>query len=311
MDFSSFCQQVSLPLCPLVGNKIEPLCYARNVELGGLIVFQPATIVILVIAMIMTLIMIYHIRSKYTAVGRKEIVMFFYVYLAVCAVELVLVAGFVPLASSAYQWFAAIHVALISTQFWVLLLNGFIGFQYAEDGTPASVWSIRISGFIFFAISFSIAICTFMNIGLSSANPVGLFVIYFVFNGTMLLIYVIMQIILVVNTLDDRWPLGDVLFGVGFFLLGQIFQLFLSVQVCEVAKHYVDGLFFGTICSLLGVMMVYKFWHSITLDDLEFSVGGKANVWEIKDEQEPLVSGMVNNDDSIEEDMAKARMARQ
>jgi len=52
-------------------------------------------------------------------------------------------------------------------------------------------------------------------------------------------------------------------------------------------KHYVDGIFFGTICTLLGVMMVYKYWDSITKEDLEFSVGGKSNIWEIKD---PLLS---------------------
>lgn len=30
--------------------------------------------------------------------------------------------------------------------------------------------------------------------------------------------------------------------------------------------------------------MVYKYWDSITGDDLEFSVGNKAGMWEIKDE---------------------------
>jgi predicted lipoprotein with Yx(FWY)xxD motif len=24
--------------------------------------------------------------------------------------------------------------------FWCLLLNGFVGFQFAEDGTPLSLW---------------------------------------------------------------------------------------------------------------------------------------------------------------------------
>jgi len=49
-------------------------------------------------------------------------------------------------------------------------------------------------------------------------------------------------------------------------------------------------MFFGTICSLLGVMMVYKYWDSITKEDLEFSVGAKENVWEIRDEYiEPQV----------------------
>jgi hypothetical protein len=117
--------------------------------------------------------------------------------------------------------------------------------------------------------------------GFGPGDPTGLFVIYFLINALMLLIYVVMQIILVINTLDDRWPLGDILFGFGFFALGQIFMLAISTQICEAAKHYVDGVFFGIICSLLGVMMVYKYWDSITKEDLEFSVGGKSNVWEL------------------------------
>jgi hypothetical protein len=91
-NFDAFCRQVSLTPCPLVGNRLDPVCYARNVELAaGTLIFQPgmctslyanviyihclhyiniiATLVILVVALIMTGIMIYHIRSKYTAVG--------------------------------------------------------------------------------------------------------------------------------------------------------------------------------------------------------------------------------------------------
>jgi hypothetical protein len=35
-------------------------------------------------------------------------------------------------------------------------------------------------------------------------------------------------------------------------------------------------------------MMVYKYWDSITKEDLEFSVGNKATVWEVND---PLLKG--------------------
>ncbi len=76
-------------------------------------------------------------------------------------------------------------------------------------------------------------------------------------------------------------------FGFFFFILGQVIEYVLSVSICDLAKHYVDGLFFGTICSLLAVMMVYKFWDVITKEDLEFSVGAKLNTWEIRD---PLLS---------------------
>jgi hypothetical protein len=32
-------------------------------------------------------------------------------------------------------------------------------------------------------------------------------------------------------------------------------------------------------------MMVYKYWDSITKEDLEFSVGSKQNNWEVQDSQ--------------------------
>lgn len=50
----------------------------------------------------MTGIMIYHIKSKYTAVGRKEIVMFFYNYILLTIVEMLLVSNIIPVASTAY-----------------------------------------------------------------------------------------------------------------------------------------------------------------------------------------------------------------
>ena len=45
MGFGSFdfiCQQAPLPLCALVGTQtgIEPICYARNVELANTLIFQ-------------------------------------------------------------------------------------------------------------------------------------------------------------------------------------------------------------------------------------------------------------------------------
>lgn len=129
-----------------------------------------------------------------------------------------------------------------------------------------------------------IALLTFLNIGpFSYSSPGALWVFYFIINGLCFIIYVISQIILVVNTLDDRWPLGDILFGTAFFIVGQILMYIFSVVICDQVKHYIDGLFFGTICTLLAVMMTYKYWDSITKEDLEFSVGSKQNVWEVKE----------------------------
>ncbi|KAL1923531.1 uncharacterized protein VTP21DRAFT_8511 [Calcarisporiella thermophila] len=289
--FDGVCQMVMLPLCPLIGpstnnrvDGVEALCYSRNIEIAQALIFQPATLIIHIIALIMTSIMIYHIKSKYTAVGRKEMVMFFYLYMITTFLEFLLVGGIIPTATNVYPYFVAAHIGLISATFWCLMLNGFVGFQFAEDGTPWSLWSIRISSFVVFAVAMFISIATFQPIrGFSPENPVVLWVIYFIFNGLLLLVYVVSQIVLVLNTLDDRWPLGDISFGVLFFAIGQVVLFAFSRQICETVKHYIDGLFFGTICNLLAVMMVYKYWDSITKEDLEFSVGNKQNVWEIKE----------------------------
>ncbi|CAG8643764.1 5332_t:CDS:2 [Cetraspora pellucida] len=282
-DFVKICETVALTVCPLVGRPegIEPECYSRNVEIAGTLIFQPATIIIHVIALVMTSIMIYHIKSKYTAVGRKEIVMFFYLYMMVTFIELLLVSGIVPAAS---DYFVAGHIGLITATFWCLLLNGFVGFQFAEDGTPLSLWSIRISSLVVFLAVFGLSIATFKNLaGFTFDHPLALWIVLYIFNGAALAIYFVLQIVLVLNTLDDRWPLGDILFGISFYVIGQVILYLFSVKICDTAKHYIDGLFFGTICTLLGVMMVYKYWDSITKEDLEFSVGSKQNVWEVKE----------------------------
>ncbi|KAL7007579.1 Chitin synthase, class 7 [Cystobasidiomycetes sp. EMM_F5] len=122
--------------------------------------------------------------------------------------------------------------------------------------------------------------------GLSSTKPVVLWIAYYIFNAACIVLYIISQLVLVIRTLDDRWPIGAILFGVGFFAAGQVLVYGFSVQICNAIKHYLDGLFFGSLCTLLAVMMVYKYYDMITKEDLEFSVGSKQAVWEVK---EPLL----------------------
>lgn len=76
-DFSSICEKTALPLCTLVGppstlsgaTGIQAKCAARSIELANTIIFEGAASFIHIIALIMTVIMIIHVRSKFTAVG--------------------------------------------------------------------------------------------------------------------------------------------------------------------------------------------------------------------------------------------------
>ncbi|KAF8310910.1 chitin synthase III catalytic subunit [Cantharellus anzutake] len=289
-SFDGICQQAALIVCPLVGTAqgIEPTCYSRNVQIGRTLVFQPAACFVHIVAIIMTLIMIFHIRSKYTAVGRKEIVMFFYLYAIIELLAMFLDSAIIPTSSNVYPWFAAIYTGLVAGAYMCLLINGFVGFQFAEDGTATSLWGLRTATLVAFGVTFFIAIATFQGFaGLSYKKPIALWIIYIIWPLVCVIVYVVLQLVLVVRTLDDRWPIGDILFGIAFFTVAQVILFAFSNLICDAVKHYIDGLFFFQLCMLLSVMMVYKYWDSITKEDLEFSVGSKTSVWEVKD---PLLS---------------------
>ncbi|EGO57347.1 Chitin synthase export chaperone [Neurospora tetrasperma FGSC 2508] len=291
-DFSSICRMAPIPLCASVGPitsiasgvGIEPDCYARNIEVANTIIFQGAASVMHIVALVMTVVMLLHVRGKFTAVGRKEITTFFYLYMILTFLSLCIDAGVIPPHSGSYPYFVAVQAGLASALVTCLVINGFVGFQLYEDGTPLSLWMLRLCSFVAFVISFLVGLATFKSwAGLGPTNTVGIFVVLYFLNALQLLLYVVMQIILVTRTLQDRWPLGDIAFGLFFFIAGQVILYAFSSPICEGISHYLDGLFFATTCNLLAVMMVYKYWDSITKEDLEFSVGTRMNNWEVKE----------------------------
>jgi len=291
-DFHKICDKTAIPLCSLIGPHsnlsggvgIQASCYSRSIELANTIIFQGAADFMHILALIMTAIMIIHVRSQFTAVGRKEITSFFYIFMVLTVFSLILDAGVVPPGSGAYPYFVAAQNGLTSALLMCLMINGFVGFQLYEDGTTLSVWLLRLLSLTWFVVVGAISLLTFKGwAGLGPTKTVALFVTLYLINCILLFIYVLTQIILVVNTLQDLWPLGDIIFGVGFFVAGQVLLYVFSDTICNGVQHYLDGLFFATICNLLGVMMVYKYWDSVTREDLEFSVGIKQHNWEVKE----------------------------
>ena len=129
-----------------------------------------------------------------------------------------------------------------------------------------SVQLLRIATLVTFGVSFFVAIATFKKIaGFDFAKPIGLWIIYILWPLVCSVVYIVSQLILVFRTLEDRWPIGDIVFGTAFFTVAQVILFAFSVTICDAIKHYIDGLFFFTLCMLLSVMMVYKYWDSITV----------------------------------------------
>jgi hypothetical protein len=82
-DFSTICVKAAIPLCALVGKQdisggagIQTGCYSRTIEIANTLIFQVANDFMHILAMIMTVVMIIHVRSKFTAVGMRPVFRF-------------------------------------------------------------------------------------------------------------------------------------------------------------------------------------------------------------------------------------------
>ena len=198
-------------------------------------------------------------KSDNVLTGRKEITTFFYFYTLLTVASLVIDCGVVPPGSGPYPYFVAAQCGLASATCLSLMINGFVGFQLYEDGTTLSVWLLRLCSLAMFLISFAVSLLTFKGwAGLGPENTVGLFVVVYLFSAMFLAVYVVMQLVLVLGTLQERWPLLHIFFGVLAFVIGQIILYVFSQTICDKVEHYMDGLFFATLLNLLAVMMVYK-----------------------------------------------------
>ncbi len=167
------------------------------------------------------------------------------------------------------QWFAAVYTGLVASAYCCILINAFVGFQFAEDGTPLSLWFLRIACLVVFGVAFFIAIATFKSFAsFSYSKTLPLWIIYILWPVICVAIYIVSQLVLVFRTLEDRWPIGDIVFGTSFWVVGMVILFAFSTTICDAIKHYIDGLFFSELCVLLSVMMVYKYWDSITVSTI-------------------------------------------
>lgn len=282
-SFTSICQKTNLPLCSVVGTAnatsafpvgIVSHCYARPVELANTMIFQVGNAFMHFGSLLVFLIIIFNIRSKYTAIGRSELLSYFYLNILLAIASLVVDCGVSPPLSGSYAYFVSLQLGMAAAVCISLLYNGIVCFQFWEDGLRKSLAGLWAVSFAWFATNFVVSLVTFKSWGgaLDNRATTVLFVVVYVLNAVILAMYVVSQLILVFFALDSYWYLGAILLFTFFFVVGQVLLYVFNNQVCEGTGHYTDGKFFATVCNIFANMMVYKFWDMITTEDLEFSV---------------------------------------
>lgn len=302
-NFADICSKTPLPLCSVVKSSthlllsnsttinnfnpqhldigILPRCYARSIELSNTMIFGIANAFVNIGALGTILIIIFNIKQKYTAIGRAEYLYFFYLLLLLIIFTLIVNCGVSPPGSGSYPYFVAIQIGIAGACCWSLLINGLLPFNFWEDGTRKSMIIVRVTSFLGFCANFLASILTFKSWvqynDMHSTNATAMFIVVYVVNIVFLFFYVICQLLVSLVMLRNLWITGSILLGVAFFVVGQILTYGFSAQICEGVNHYLDGLFFGSLCNTFTFMMVYKTWDMSTDDDLEFSVNLNKN----------------------------------
>lgn len=178
------------------------------------------------------------------------------------------------------------------------MLNGIVGFQLLDDGTPISLGLILLSAAALFIGTGYIALDTAFSYShhfdssMSSPNRnIGLYVLYQLAPLVFLVGFFILETILVLSVLGEKKPMrmcsckvwgADanairtvyLLAAALLFAIGQIFQYVISTHICSGTNGKINGALFESLFTLFAVVMTWVFWSSITEDDWPMPVTG-------------------------------------
>lgn len=179
------------------------------------------------------------------------------------------------------------------------MLNGIVGFQLVDDGTPLSLGLILGSatalfigtGYIALDTAFSYSGHFDSSMGGNNRN-IGLYVLYQLAPLVFLAAFFVLETVLVLNVLGERKPMCKsfpsshdhlhadasclvyLLAAALLFAIGQIFQYVISTHICSGTNGKINGALFETFFTLCAVVMTWVFWSSITEDDWPMPVTG-------------------------------------
>ncbi|KAK8086970.1 hypothetical protein PG994_001944, partial [Apiospora phragmitis] len=263
----AFCRDATLPVCNLLsdshnqtgpwgGCKLEGIPLSGGRQLGNL-----GSILLCGIAIAVSALLLLLSERKKAAVGRREMQLFLvgYIILEICEIFTV---GEFPLNSTVRIAFTGIHIGMVIATTWILMLNGVVGYQVIDDGTPLSIGLMAISGVILLVGTGYIALDTgfdWTGTFEDSLTPAT--------GNRNIALYVLYQLAPLVR------PMAYLTGAALLFAIGQIFNYTISPYICNGTAGKIDGALFETLFTLLSVIMVWIFWSSITEDDWPIATG--------------------------------------
>ncbi|KAK4505044.1 hypothetical protein PRZ48_003007 [Zasmidium cellare] len=225
------------------------------------------------IAILVSLFLLWKSDRKKAAVGRREMQIFLFGFIVIEICEIFTVGGF-PLDGGVRRAFSAVHIAAVVATLWILMMNGAVGYQLIDDGTPLSMGLIFGSAVALFIGTGYIALDTgfswtgYWNSSLAEPNQAyALYTLYLLVPLVFLFVYFVLETVLVLKVLGEVRPMLFLVAAMLLFAIGQIFQFVISVHICNGTNGKINGGLFESLFTLLSVIMIWVFWSSITEDD--------------------------------------------
>ena len=172
---------------------------------------------------------------------------------------------------------------MITATTWVLMLNGIVGYQIIDDGTPLSIGLMFLSGAMLLVGTGYIVLDTgydWTGYWDSSSEPpyrnIAIYVLYQLAPLIFLVAFFVLEAVLVLRILGEVRPMIYLTGAAILFAIGQIFNYVISQYICDGTSGKIDGSMFETLFTLLSVVMIWTFWSSITEDDWPVATAGAA-----------------------------------
>lgn len=122
--------------------------------------------------------------------------------------------GWFPLNGAVRRAFSAVHIAAIVADLWILMMNGAVGYQLLDDGTPTSLGLVFGSAAALFIGTGYIALDTgfswtrFFDSTLEAPNrSYSLYTLYQLVPLVFIVIYFLLETILVLRVLGEVRPM--------------------------------------------------------------------------------------------------------
>lgn len=253
---------------------VNPVCGIPRVNTDGSL-GNIADIIACGLSIFVVAAIIIHAGRRQAAVGRTEIRILFFIYLATLPLQLLTTGSLLEQGSTALVALTALHAGLVATLFWWLLGNAIVATQVVEDGTLSSIIPLSIIGVFFFVattyISFDVALTLTHTFGPS--NPpealasIPLFVLTSIWPGVAAVIYLGLMLYIVIGVLNEIRPVWYYVISAILFVLSQLAYFLLSKVICQGSSAKVDGSFIATLLETATVVVLYVAWRSITEED--------------------------------------------